>query len=402
MMRRRLTTGLAEVTVALLFLVSPLLAAGTTVVMTLALIRPTFLVAFAATSSLVHPGSAAAVVRLPQYQTMALLVVGSLAIVMRNRDRRTLPDARPLLWSLGVGLGLLAVRLILDGNEDAGVSVLIGLGAASTLLVMDGAQRGRLALDLGIIGVVYAFATVGIGEAATNEARFAGLAGNPNRMSFALLTLLPFVVALPSAGRLLAVPAAFATIVALSRSGSAQAAAVLVVMALAFLTSNRALTTWPRRIAATAAGLAAILPIWAELNDKLFAASDDLSGRTSFFRAAVDGFRSSPLIGTGSLRVTIQDSFSDNSAHNTYLSILAAAGLLCAVPLLVFLVRVLRRLPRGMRAGDAFAYAAIAVMLSALVQSVELIPLTWLVLAAAGTSLERTTAPPVPRVAHAV
>lgn len=315
----------------------------------------------------------------------AVLVLGaftsafSLALSpLRVRWQRLVLPLTILAW--------LALRVALEQDLEA-VSD-IARCVAALVLALHALQRRRdLVLGLAVGGVVFVLASAVLGVDNLTGTRFEGISGNPNRMVFGLLMLLPFMLSLVArtrrqSVRLLTLGAVVAAVVLVVLSGSAQGVAGLATI-LAVLTACLAVRL-PRGLRAVSvlAALGSLVLALGSLTRAVESSPDlrTLSGRTSIYVAAVRDILRNPWAGSGRQRFT-EGAVVDRSAHSVVLALAATGGIPLALGWVAVLVLLLGSVVVLLRAGNPLAAAPAVLVAEQLVQTVELIPLTWTVVA---------------------
>jgi len=314
-----------------------------------------------------------------------LLAGGSaIAVLMSLVRGQRLPWRR--LWLPLAILAWLSVRLLAADDPQTLVDIAKCLGAV--LLVVTGLRDRRSALMyIGGAGMVFLALTVFLGESNTLGTRYSGISGNSNRMVFGVLVLLPFVVALAAASKNLvvrgaAVAGVVASLLLVGASGSSQglvglAAIVLVLLLQGFFRFAGGV----RALFATVGVIVTIVVI--PVAAQLVRASDDLStlsGRTPLYAAAWAVIKENPLVGTG-LQSVSDGSVVDRSAHSALLGLAATGGIPLGLAWTGVIVALLAATVRLSRRRDFAAAAAFVFVVEQFVQSVQLVPLSWLVIA---------------------
>jgi O-antigen ligase len=211
--------------------------------------------------------------------------------------------------------------------------------------------------------------------------RFEGISGNPNRMVFGCLVAMPLLAAILLRGRLMAkLLMGFGLVVAtrlvfVSGSDQGIAGMALLVFLVAVYASRRVNAGLVAIVLLAALGVAIIVSTMSTFGT-LSPDVATLSGRTLTYRASLHEFAQHPIIGSGTQHVTLESTV-DRSAHNSILGIAAASGTVGALLWLVVLIGALRSSVSRIRSGDFAAASAVAVFMSQLVQSVEVVPLAW-------------------------
>jgi O-antigen ligase len=354
------------------------------VALLIATVRPLFIMGFLVATSFIHPESRLASLAFPEREIVLLAAVAVILTFLRNPSpiavRRAAIASAPLI--------IVVLRMFFAGGDpQMGLALLCVLFAVGGALA-PAADRRTLNHELALLGLAFAIASTFLGSVSrANFDRIAGVSGNPNLMIFALLSFAPFVF-LNRSRTALPVSLVYATftIGLVLRSGSAQAIPGLIVLAAAVGVTywQSGQTRGPTRMRNVVAALVflfvgsfAVQRALQVLGPKFSATHADLSGRTELFHVAWNQFLSSPWVGTGSLRVLTSSTGLDRSAHNAYLALLSAAGLLILVPLAILVVTLIRSLPGLLKRGDPVVAVLCVMATIALVQGIELQIWTW-------------------------
>lgn len=384
-----LTTGIAlstPVAVALLTLLatrSPVLAVGglgVLILIPLALKLPEWVLA----AGIVFTLAGGSFASFSTAGGLVLALGAFVAVIGAIAQGRALPWRKALLPI--VVLTSLGIRVAIEGDVVTLADV-VKAAAAVGLVLTSSHKFERLTFALGAAGLVFVFVSAVFGN--TNElgTRFTGISGNSNRMVFALLVFLPFLLILTKRGTALPLRLASAAGIVLSislilASGSSQglvglAAIVFILLLRGVLASSGGLRTL--LLTATAlCVLVAIQPAW-----RLISGSEDLttlSGRTPLYSAAWSVIRANPWLGTG-LQSVSDAGIIDRSAHSAVLSLAATAGIPLALVWIAIMVILLSRTVALARHGNLLAAAAFVFIVEQLVQSVQILALTWVVVA---------------------
>ena len=384
-----LTTGIAlstPVAVALLTLLatrSPVLAVGglgVLLLIPLALKLPEWVLA----AGIVFTLAGGSFASFSTAGGLVLALGAFVAVIGAIAQGRALPWRKALLPI--VVLTSLGIRVAIEGDVVTLADV-VKAAAAVGLVLTSSHKFERLTFALGAAGLVFVFVSAVFGN--TNElgTRFTGISGNSNRMVFALLVFLPFLLILTKRGTALPLRLASAAGIVLSislilASGSSQglvglAAIVFILLLRGVLASSGGLRTL--LLTATAlCVLVAIQPAW-----RLISGSEDLttlSGRTPLYSAAWSVIRANPWLGTG-LQSVSDAGIIDRSAHSAVLSLAATAGIPLALVWIAIMVILLSRTVALARHGNLLAAAAFVFIVEQLVQSVQILALTWVVVA---------------------
>lgn len=355
---------------------------GAAVVAFVSVKRPEFILAAGVAATL----SSSELGPIVSFGSAALLAGGMVASLEFVANRRAVPAFALVLVSTLAWLGL---RLVVESNFELSRALLSCLGAV-VLGISCLARERDWVPAFAWVGVAYVAATIAFGTLDASGVRFEGIAGNPNRMVFALLLFVPPMVGYirygfhPLRFTLMAGGLAF-SISAIFRSGSDQGIAGLIALALvaAIFATRRTSSAWVA-IGAVIASITAVTLI--ARSGGLGQLSTDtltLSGRTDIFRAAWAQFSNAPWTGTGSLRI-YGELIVDRSAHNSFLGIAVASGVLGAALWALVLLRATFNSVAGVRGGVIAASIGIVVVISQLVQAIELLPATWAALTLIG------------------
>jgi len=231
---------------------------------------------------------------------------------------------------LGPRFLTLLVLLLAIGVAQPGRPAFLGVTAVClTYAFLSGLQAG--------LHPTYAFRTCRSDKCGPGGALYSGAFSNENVLGLVLALSLPFVwLALRGRIRLIVIGYVAATVLLTgSRTALLAAAAALVALVVLRPSLDRAdhTATSPIRQFAAIAGVAAIAMLGAVL-PLLPSATSGLGDRTYFWRIALDGIRTSPLIGNGgtawsdlyqSGRIPVSASY---SPHNQWLDVLYASGFL--------------------------------------------------------------------------
>ena len=282
-------------------------------------------------------------------------------------------------------LGWLFFRVLSEsgpGTASALIACFSGVIVTAHVLVLNRLWVPAFALS----GSLFVLASWLLGEMDPTGLRFQGISGNPNRMVFGLLVILPLLVAFAHRSRAFLVRSALYSTSAIAvwlvvRSGSEQGVVGLLVIVVAvcvYLTRRIELIS----VVGLIVGASVILTLWTLSSGLVGSMSDELltlSGRTSTFAAGIQEFLQHPIIGTGNLHVT-QGDVVDRSTHNTTIGIAAASGALGLTLWVFIIVRGFTSAFTSLRAANLVAVSSLAVLSSQLVQSVESVPLTWVMI----------------------
>lgn len=284
-----------------------------------------------------------------------------------------------LLW--------LAARFISEGSVITARTIL----ACAAILFLTQAVKDR-GHSIGSIlthsAVVFALLTAASPLVIAQGARFAGFSGNPNRMVFALLVFLPFLLMLfrheDRRVRFVGGALSAATAIMIALSGSSQGVAGIAVIALcALITVTRGWQRSSRRVANVGivvgvAGATAVGALTIEWSDDLLTLSD----RVPIFSAAFDDFLRNPWLGSGLDTVSFGDVV-ERSPHSVILALFASGGILAGTAWLVILVVTVAAGVRRIGNGDLTGAVMLAFATVQFVQTVQFLLITWAVLALA-------------------
>ncbi|MGP3535789.1 O-antigen ligase family protein [Microbacterium sp. RD1] len=337
-----------------------------------------------------------------------LATVGGAVSLLMVLSRKTWHHLIAVVLLPLITLSLLAIRFVLAG-DDYFLTVAMRCAGIVFLTIYAVARRGDPLPALALASVVFIGLTLIVGDTSATGMRLSGFSGNPNRMVFGCLILLPFLLAFlwrrKSVFRhtLTAVTLGVNGYV-LFLSGSSQALFGLVVLSLvviAYLLSSThplaRMLLWIYTVVALILALATI-DLEPYLSDDLIT----LSGRTDLYSAAWDEFTRNPLFGTGMTSVSSGDVM-DRSAHSSWLGLLAAGGLVVGIPWAMILLRICATGLSMVSSRNIAGAAAVLFVVEQLVQSVEYTQLAWFVVAYffVHTKLQKIDTAPVRGVAGA-
>jgi hypothetical protein len=290
----------------------------------------------------------------------------------------------------GVGLALVPLGLIAlmavtlyfgSGLDD--VIPLVTCAAAVVGAVLLGGDYKRMSDALGVAGLTFVLASYVMGTVFEFSARYAGVSGNPNRMTLGLLFFLPFVLRLAVGRNSIVTRVAAAAAIALTlqmtiASGSAQGTVGLLLLLLG---GCMYLTRRASRFAVGFVGLLmAVLAVWYVSGGSLEGSIDEdtrtLSGRTVAYESGLQMIRDNPVAGSGRIHVDLGIG-TQISAHNSLIGITATAGVVAGGMWFFLLLRSVFAAVANIRRGVASSTAGLLVVVIQLVQSVEYTPLAW-------------------------
>ena len=324
----------------------------------------------------------------------AILVAGGLVSLVRLISQRTGFTfgvlAAPLLL-----VGWLAVRLAMGSGFETVRPLVACLGALFLANACVVEKRPWMRV-LSWAALVFVFVSWRFGSADATGLRFAGISSNPNRMVMGVLVAIPlFIQSAVSKSatlwtRMAMVCGIITSVYLVVASGSDQGGAGLFVIALllgvAVTRRFSAVSVW---VASIGLALGAIVLSGATVASSLSPDVMTLSGRTVLYQAGWNEFLEHPFIGSGLIHVS-HGLTVERSTHNSIIGIAAAAGLFGVIVWIVILTMALRGALTQIRAGLFAGAAAIGVVVSQLVQSVEFVPLTWALLLLAAWQISGT------------
>lgn len=318
------------------------------------------------------------------YGNLAIVFAGMLSLIFLLGDSR--PSIfKPLILPLLLIL-IMALRYAAEGDFNSLTRVLFP-GATLFLVAFCISKERNISRALALSGLLYILVTVLIGGYDYSGTRFMGVTGNPNRMSFALLIYLPFLLHQLLKSRNIVVKFLYSTGLVLSvgsliASQSSQAIAGLLLIGLGLLwTLVMRLSIVTRYVIGVTALSLSILfyfQVWPEIQ-----VDDDLStlsGRTPLYEVAWAEFLREPLYGTGETDVS-DGVIVDRSAHSSLLGFLAYGGVMAGLPWLFILFRMLLSGVVGLNRSSVLGIVPVIFIVIQGVQSVEYMTLTWVVVA---------------------
>lgn len=293
--------------------------------------------------------------------------------------------ARALVLPLSL-IGWLILRFLVVG-DSASVADALRCGAVVLAMAACISRKVDITRALGYVGAIFITASLVFGATNTLGTRFEGISGNPNRMVLGLLLLVPFTVSLASKGhhwfvRLGSLASVVAAIFLVVQSGSAQGLVGLLFLALSFFVWFLA---GRGRVLRALVWIIAVVTVLVSIPIvfEMIQSSDDLttlSGRTPIYAAALADIINNPLIGSG-LRSVSEGAIVDRSAHSAVLGLAASAGILAAVVWITLMVVVAVRGAASLASGWIVGASAIILVSEQFVQSIELVPIAWAILA---------------------
>ena len=324
----------------------------------------------------------------------AVLLTGGLVSLLRLVSHRT-----------GFAVTILLVPLALVGWLGLRLGMGSGLAATRPLLACIGAlllayacviqarpwMRVLSWAALGFVVVSWRY-----GSLDATGLRFAGVSSNPNRMVMGVLVAIPLMLQSAfsrSSVLLTRIAMAVGCVLAVNlvlASGSDQGGAglLVIVLLLGVLLTRRFSPTVV--VAVAGLGFAAVVILWlgSGITQSLSPDVTTLSGRTGLYRAGWHEFLQHPLVGSGLTHVS-EGLTVNRSTHNSIIGIAAATGIFGAIAWIAILLMALRGGVLKIRAGLFAGAAAVGVIVSQLVQSVELVPLTWALLLLAASRIPK-------------
>ena len=303
-------------------------------------------------------------------------------------------------------LGLMCARALVSGEGLYAQAWLkeILLVALTTYICVNGDGR-RIVRWLAAFGVAAIILNYVLGSTTATGLRWAGLAGNPNKLGFFVVVSIPFIATLASRKSVLGQTALQLAVVgaagaAVLRTLSIQSSVILLLAAgLTAIASPRLGDLYTRVSDPLREGslsrrfiqLLACSSILYLLGVAMVHAITDLrptadfgtfSGRSSTWSAGLASFVKHPLLGVGGVgRIDLTSLLADpngTSIPNTALSLCVQAGfaaLLLGSVLVISLARAVRRAPMSVASIAVYVVAAFS-----MVQAVQLYDLTWVVI----------------------
>lgn len=313
------------------------------------------------------------------------LILGGILATLKTSSRRFSCEARIVIPA--VLLLWLSVRLTIDGGYDILRPLAACLGAMALTYVSLREQRD-IPLMMTWGGVVFLALSWWLGELDHTGLRFQGISGNPNRMTFGLLVAVPFFIDSAFRARrrsfiALLVAAVIQAVWLISISGSDQGTVgciVLVVLAIFF--AFRRMGRVGFVLMGGVVGVLAFVAIVARASVTWTTDELTLSGRTPLYRAGWQEFLNNPIFGSGNIHVS-DTLTAARSAHNSIISLAASAGTLALALWIILLVTSVVNGVALIQAGRFYGAAAVSVVVTQLVQQIELMPLTWMILTVA-------------------
>lgn len=314
-----------------------------------------------------------------------VLALGSFVGCIGALARKRALPVRNALWPLLI-LTYFAVRVGVVGDLSTAVDIIKCLSTVA-LVVVCASERDKLVVAMGIAGLTFLAASALLGENNALGTRFTGISGNSNRMVFAILVFIPFLLALARKHRaptlrLLACIGIAASLALVAASGSSQGlvglGAIVVVVLLRGLFAFQGGMRTMILVAIFTAIILLIDPIL-----QVVRGSEDLStlsGRTPLYAAAWDVIKQNPWLGTG-LQSVSSNGVIDRSAHSAVLSLASSGGIPLGLAWASLMVALIIRTLQLSRRGDPLAAAAFVFVIEQLVQSVHLLSLSWFVVA---------------------
>lgn len=304
--------------------------------------------------------------------------ISFIAIIKRNIG------VNPRIFIVGLLLGWLVIRFSIEHDFETSMSYV--KCAAAAAIAVDCVQRNRkIRTTVAAAGLIFMIISIALGSYNAGGLRFDGVSGNANRMVFALLIFLPFIISLAATRhaaitRLIGAAGTVTTVVLVIASGSDQGIAGLAVIAgCCLICFVWRFPAWVRYLAVLWVALAFALTLPAAMRS--ISNSTDLStlsGRTPIYQAAIADFTSNPWIGSGSVHVS-NNGIVDRSAHSAMLSIAASGGIIGAILWIAVLVLLCVVALRLFTARSVLAAVPVVLIAEQLVQAVDLSPMTWIV-----------------------
>lgn len=314
-----------------------------------------------------------------------ILALGAFAGGMGAIARRRSLPLRKALWPTLL-LAYFAIRVGVAGDLSTTIDIVKCLSTV-TLVVICAAERDKLVVAMGLTGLGFLVASGFLGENNALGTRFTGISGNSNRMVFAILVFLPFLLSLMRRNRalplrILASSGIVASLVLVAASGSSQGlvglGAIILVILLRGLFAFQGGVRTMILVAIFTALVLLVDPIL-----RVIRGSEDLStlsGRTPLYAAAWDVIKQNPWIGNG-LQSVSSNGVIDRSAHSAILSLASSGGVFLGLAWLALMFALVVQTLRLCRMGDPLAAAAFVFVVEQLVQSVHLLSLSWFVVA---------------------
>lgn len=319
---------------------------------------------------------AAAQVTLLRYPHMSRDLVTRLApltlLGLVMAARLASPSATPF-YTQEIGFPSWAIAI---GN------VILALTTARYCAVPD--ARFKFGVVLGYVSIFYLVIVVplSIGD----QLRLEGFSGNPNRFALTLALLFPFAYVITARYRNLVPSTILIAWVAFlaSLTMSSQGLIVIPLSVLLSMYGLRKIQTGsqPRILKLLGTILAASVTVtylWATLGQDFLDSANTLAGRDIIFRQAWTVFSAHPIFGTGSRSVIGSDQYL--SAHNSYLGILVLGGTIALLPLTIVAFQLVSLVWNWRRVNSIILPLVITLAFQASVQSIDLIPAVWALMA---------------------
>lgn len=321
-----------------------------------------------------------------------LLVLAGLVCLARMASTRF--SGFPKHASLILVLLALMIASVGLGSSPEAVGSFFACAAAVAIAAYVRAFRKSWATPFALTAVAFVVLSHLAGEFTATGERFAGVSGNPNRMTLGLLVAICFLLQAILLHRRLAARALTLILIVLAvrlvfLSGSAQGivgffaiGGAVCVFAARRLERGAAIAL---AVAVITIGILGLIA--SDFTQYLSADAMTLSNRTGIFASGVDAFLNKPILGSGEARVDY--GAEERSTHNSIIAIAVASGIVGLALWLAILGRSLASSGRSLRGGNLAASAVIVVVVTQLVQQIEALPLTWGILTLFGIDDDR-------------
>lgn len=319
-----------------------------------------------------------------QVGSVLILLAAGLALIMQGRDR-LLPRSVAAVAVL-LPLYLAARTYATVGGEDPTQFIMCAVAALTAAWC---AQAGRpMVWALALAGLMFLALSTALGESDPTGNRFQGISGNPNRFVAPVLLTTPFIAHVTFRSKRLSVTVAGLVVLGLlgstvlsTRSSQGVAALVVILAGCAYTWVRRSPTRFLPAFLGTlaVAGLA-----WRYRSAFEFSADEEdagsWSGRTPIFLRAWQVIQDNPVLGIGVPHFDAGE-LVERSSHNVTLSI----GVMSGFPgMIAWICLVLSAMVVGLRrmaTGDYWAVVVPVVAVLSLTQTLEMMPLVWVMLA---------------------